>query len=82
MGYQAMPAERLLTWQEVHLVVPVSAIVSRPGIRVTCEECGEEILNERQIRVAGRTLCRSCAGEAYYTTAQRQPVVALNGFLS
>lgn len=80
-GYQAMPAEQLLTWQEVRLAVPVRVLISRPGMRVTCEECGEEILNERQVNQAGRTLCRSCAGDAYYTAAQFQPVVVSNGYV-
>ena len=81
LGYQAMPVEELLTWQEVHLTVPVSVLISRAGMRVTCEACGEEILNERQVNLAGRTLCRSCAGDAYYTTAQYQPVALSNGYM-
>jgi formylmethanofuran dehydrogenase subunit E len=42
----------------------------RPGYkapRTVCEECGEGINFERQIVASGRVLCRSCAGERYYT---------------
>jgi formylmethanofuran dehydrogenase subunit E len=42
----------------------------RPGYkapRTACEECGEGINFERQIVASGRVLCRSCAGERYYT---------------
>jgi formylmethanofuran dehydrogenase subunit E len=67
IGYQRMPADQLLCVQTVRLHVPVQALVSRPGRRVACSACGEEILNERERRVGDLTLCRACAGEAYYT---------------
>jgi formylmethanofuran dehydrogenase subunit E len=31
------------------------------------EACGEGVNDEREVRVGGRTLCRGCAGERYYT---------------
>src|SRR5512146_1578845 len=42
-AYQIMPDEELLTVQEVILTMPVDEIVSRPGVRVNCDMCGEEI---------------------------------------
>jgi formylmethanofuran dehydrogenase subunit E len=66
LGYQRMPDEELLQWVEVTLKTPVKEIVSRAGVRANCECCGEEIINERELIVDGRTLCRACAGEAYY----------------
>jgi formylmethanofuran dehydrogenase subunit E len=74
-AYQIMPDEELLTLTEVQLAVPVEQIVSRPGVRVECTECGEEIINERQVRLGGRLLCRACAGQSYY-----QAMVALPAF--
>jgi formylmethanofuran dehydrogenase subunit E len=65
-AYQIMPDDELLTFTEVTLNVSVMAIVSRPGVRVNCDLCGEEIMNEREVRKMGRTLCRACAGEKYY----------------
>lgn len=67
VGYQRMPDNELLIIQPVQLSVPVSQIVSRAGVRVNCAECGEEIINEREIMVAGRPLCAACASPAYYT---------------
>ncbi|MBC8335679.1 MAG: TraR/DksA C4-type zinc finger protein [Anaerolineales bacterium] len=65
-GYQRMPTESLLSVEKVSLSEPVESIVSRAGIRVNCSTCGEEIINERDIIMAGRTLCRPCAGSIYY----------------
>jgi len=65
-GYQVMPFEELFSVKEVLLDTPVAEIVSRPGVRVNCELCGEEIINEREIHLEGMTLCRACAGRAYY----------------
>lgn len=65
-AYQVMPDEELLSWQKVELTVDLEAIISRPDVRVTCEECGEEIINEREVERSGRTLCRACAGDSYY----------------
>ncbi|MGZ9222675.1 MAG: TraR/DksA C4-type zinc finger protein [Anaerolineales bacterium] len=48
------------------LHTPVEAIISRPSVRVNCHVCGEEIMNEREIRQEGLTLCRTCAGDGYY----------------
>jgi formylmethanofuran dehydrogenase subunit E len=65
-GYQVMPLSEMFFTQEVVLRASVKEIVSRPGVRVNCEMCGEEIINEREIQRDGFTLCRACAGEAFY----------------
>jgi len=77
LGYQTMPALDLLKVQEVRLVQPLEAIVSRPGRKASCQVCGEEIINDRQIVHEGSTLCRACAGEGYYEVrrAAVQPAV-------
>lgn len=69
LGYQRMPAELLLTVEYVELVVPVEQIVSRPGVKAFCALCGEEIMNEREVHQGDMTLCRACAGPAYYRPA-------------
>lgn len=67
LGYQRMPTAALLTAQAVRLTTPVADLISRPGHRVTCAVCGEEILNEREVIRDGVLLCRACAGSAYYS---------------
>lgn len=65
-AYQVMPDHELLSIQLVQLTTPIAAIVSRAGVRVNCDLCGEEIINEREIVRDESTLCRSCASEGYY----------------
>jgi formylmethanofuran dehydrogenase subunit E len=66
LGYQVMPDGELVAVQPVRMRQSVSQIVSRPGIRVVCAGCGEEIINEREVIQDGMTLCRACAGFGYY----------------
>lgn len=67
LGYQRLPDEQLLAAQAVCLKTPIEVIISRAGLRVPCDRCGEEILNEREVVQGSRRLCRTCAGDAYYT---------------
>lgn len=74
-AYQIIPDETMFTLQEVELRTPVSEIMSRPGMRVNCSICGEEIMNGREVYINGLPLCRSCSSkQSYY-----QPI--LNNFL-
>lgn len=66
-AYQALPDEALFVVEPVELAVSLEAILSRPNVRVNCVACGEEILNERQVLVDGKPVCRTCAGESYFT---------------
>jgi formylmethanofuran dehydrogenase subunit E len=68
-AYQTMPDEEMFTVQEVTLTIPLEQILSRPGVRVNCDVCGEEIMNERETLREGLTLCCSCAGNGYYQSA-------------
>ena len=76
LGYQRMPAEALLSVQAVQLKVSVAQWVSRPGVKVVCEMCGEEIMNERERVADGQVLCRACAGESYYWLTAEFPAWA------
>lgn len=68
-AYQVMPEDELVSVQEVVLDAPIQQILSRPGVRVNCDVCGEEIINNREILKNGMTLCRACNGESYYQPA-------------
>jgi formylmethanofuran dehydrogenase subunit E len=65
-GYELMPDEELFQIQDVELTTPLDAILSRPGVRASCQVCGEEILNEREVESDGKVLCYACSGHAYY----------------
>lgn len=82
-AYQILPADELLCAREVRLNFDVQALISRNGRRVNCDVCGEEIINEREVRAGGRVLCRSCAGGAYYShvmDVSGAPCVETTGF--
>jgi formylmethanofuran dehydrogenase subunit E len=66
LGYQRMPAHELFSVHAVQLKTPVAQLISRAGVKVVCDACGEEIMNEREVVREDLTLCRSCAGESYY----------------
>lgn len=68
-AYQIISDEQLFQVQPVSLSLSMKALISRPGVRVNCAVCGEEIINEREIICHGLTLCRACAGASYYCIA-------------
>jgi formylmethanofuran dehydrogenase subunit E len=68
-GYQVMPDEALFSVTPVVLTPSVRDLISRAGVRASCVICGEEIINEREIAVAGEAYCRSCWGQSYYHAA-------------
>ena len=65
-AYQAMPDAELLIVEPVCLKVAIEKIVSRAGVRVNCEACGEEIINEREVVLDEQVLCHHCAFGGYY----------------
>ena len=73
-AYKIMPAEEMFSFTPVILNRTVASIVSRPGLRVNCDVCGEEIMNEREINQNGLTLCRTCANDGYYHSIVRDPI--------
>lgn len=64
-AYQVMPMAEMFTFSPVTLTQSLAALLSRPGIRTNCDLCGEEIMNEREIRRDGVTLCLPCARGGY-----------------
>ncbi len=71
-AYRVMPTSELLHVEEVRLTMSLEEIISQLGLRVTCQQCGEEIMNAREVLVDARVLCRRCAGyDSYYETPFR-----------
>jgi formylmethanofuran dehydrogenase subunit E len=66
LGYQRLPDEDFLVAEPVALAVDLGALISHPGSRSVCSECGEEIINGREVERAEGVVCRACAGESYY----------------
>ena len=70
-AFQSMPDDELLTIQPVYLNTPIKEIISRAGVRVNCEQCGEEIINEREVILHGRVICRACGWGGYYASVEQ-----------
>ena len=55
--------------ERVTLALDLDAIRSSPGKRAVCAECGEDVMNEREVIRDGTAFCRACAGDRYYVPA-------------
>ncbi|MBI2467288.1 MAG: TraR/DksA C4-type zinc finger protein, partial [Candidatus Rokubacteria bacterium] len=64
VAYRVMPERDLL---RIEPVVLEPGWLERRRVRVFCQQCGEGINYQREVRADGRTLCRPCSGERYYT---------------
>ena len=71
-AYQVLPDEQLFIVEPVNLTVSLQAIISQPGLRAICAMCGEEVMNERQVIVNGKPICRTCAGESYFSREENR----------
>lgn len=66
-AYKQLSEEELFKVERVRVDVRPQDQPGRPVSRVQCDECGEGINDHREVLRDGRTLCRACAGEAYYS---------------
>lgn len=73
-AYQTLLEQELFHVEIVRLLLPLDEIISRPRLRVPCAQCGEEIMNRREIIVEGRALCRRCAHAGSYYEVADTPV--------
>jgi len=67
LAYREMPDEQLFSHEWVQVDLPEQEFPGFKGDRIVCAECGEGIAFKREVVRDGRTLCRGCAGERYYT---------------
>jgi formylmethanofuran dehydrogenase subunit E len=66
LAYREMSNEDLFAEQWVKVPLPPEELPGYKGERIVCAECGEGINFQREVRRAGKILCRACAGERYY----------------
>lgn len=81
LGYQRLPDDLLLVWQEVRLVNALEAIIGQHDQPAICQACGEEIINQREVIHEGMVLCHPCAGIAYYQPVALSSAPGLAWFL-
>ena len=66
LGYQVMPDDKLFDFQTVELRTPAVQLISHQDVRAISLYCGEEIINEREVRVNSLVYCQTCARGGYY----------------
>ena len=66
-AYAELSEEVLFDKKWVKVEVKAHDLPGYKGPRVVCAECGEGINFAREVLQDGRTLCRACAGETYYS---------------
>ena len=59
--WSAIPDEEMFKIQQVVKIVPPEDRPGKPLRSTTCQDCGEKVMDGRDVTVAGRTLCRGCA---------------------
>ena len=64
--YQAISDEDMFKIEQVEVVMDKYDLPGKPLRHTICEECNEKILDGRDLEVAGRVLCKHCAGEPTY----------------
>jgi len=69
LAYRELTDDDLFTMQWVKVEVGPQEMPGFKGERIACAQCGEGINYHREVLRDGRTLCRACAGESYYTPA-------------
>ena len=66
LAYRELTNDDLFNVQWVKVSLPAEELPGYKGERIVCEQCGEGINFQREVRQGGRILCRACAGERYY----------------
>jgi formylmethanofuran dehydrogenase subunit E len=69
-AYRELPDDALFTRQWVRVELPPEELPGYKAPRVVCARCGEGINFKREVVRDGQTLCRACAGEAYYRAVE------------
>ena len=64
--YENLPDEGWLKTKEVTVTLKPGDKPGPPVCAVICDECGEEVTDERHVECSGRILCKACAGVIRY----------------
>jgi len=64
--FNAIPDNELFKAQLVEVDINEYDLPGHPKKSVICEQCGEKVMDNRDVQKDGRTLCKTCAGEVSY----------------
>jgi formylmethanofuran dehydrogenase subunit E len=66
MAYKEMADADLFTVQDVTVDLKPEDLPGQPLGHEICDDCGETVLDLREIRLGGKVLCQRCAGKGHY----------------
>lgn len=69
-GYQTMPDDLLFEATKVKVNLDPWVMPGPPTRKAICASCGQKVSDGREIERDGKTFCRICAGESYFTPVQ------------
>ena len=69
-AYKRMPDRVLFRVQSVRVKISEFDLPGPTRRKVACSRCGQIIRDAKEIVVEGRTLCRPCTDDAYFTQAR------------
>jgi len=58
--------DEIFDWYEVAIDLPPSELPGKPQSSVLCQNCGEEVLDRKEVVKDNRIFCRNCAEGSYY----------------
>jgi formylmethanofuran dehydrogenase subunit E len=70
-AYKVMPDDELFRVQHVEVEIPTANLPGRPCRKVQCDLCHDWVQDNRDIEQEGKTLCRSCIGDRYYSVLEK-----------
>ena len=68
--YERLPDAEVFKVERVRVDLRPCDLPGPPVEVQYCEKCGEDVTDSRHVVKDGKTLCRACAGEAYYTVLE------------
>jgi len=68
-AYKRMPDSVLFRVQQVQVALSEFDLPGPTRHKVSCQQCGQVVRDHREVTVDGRTICRICAGGAYFSNA-------------
>ena len=71
-AYKLLTDEDLFIAEEIQIKVPDLDLPGPPPKRTKCHRCGEEVIQGREIRKKGKSLCRRCAHLPIYYSLVRK----------
>lgn len=69
-AYKRMPDSVLFRVQQVEVAISEYDLPGPTRLKVACSQCGQMVRDHRQVNKNGCTLCRPCAGGAYFSNAR------------